>query len=206
VRLSSLSSCRRTRPKGMSLELPADLGKAIQNALRPGPDPTLLWLEFSEDGRERHSPISVSSEATTTLPDEMDVASLLWRTQMAMERDHKFTSDTTVLRLTVPDIFEALWTAWRTQDLAGISYQLRLADNTVFSGQRTLKDRERPLAEWDGRLAPFGKLPADRLAGRKAMASLPPNAVATLQINFTGSKSLDFFDYSNVRFFVQKPI
>jgi hypothetical protein len=190
-----------------TLELPTDIGKAIQNALRSGPDPTLLWLEFSEDEdcHERQSLISVSSEATTTLPDEMDVASLLWQTQMVMERDQKFTSDTTVLRLTVPDIFEALWTAWRTQDLVGISYQLCLADNTVFSGQRTLKNRERPLVEWDGRLAPFGKLPADRLAGRRAMASLPPNAVATLQASFTGSKSLDFFDYNNVRFFVQKP-
>jgi hypothetical protein len=92
-----------------SFQLPDEIAKAVQDRLRPSAKPASLRVELVSD--QTHGPSSASAPAASTFPDELDVAVLLWHTQLAFEANCDFPPDTVVIRLAVPKRFESLWTS-----------------------------------------------------------------------------------------------
>lgn len=188
--------------------LPPELVRSIQTYLHntTGSERQLLLKLTSNSSRAWPCPISVSTKTSSDQANELDIASLLWETELNIEKNHYTLPDTAVLSLTVKGAFEAIWTTWRSENRTGICYRLSLADGTVYSGRRPLEQEMMALNEWDGKLSIHGPFPRkNRLAAQKALleASLSDGVSAVLQVSLTGPRMLQNFCYKNARLFLR---
>jgi len=195
----------------------------VLDALRPPKNPPILRLHIRpEEGKISHdtefrAPSEVSCPASTTLPDELDLASLLWTFQLDLEKARKApVPQTVVVQLAADGYFRALWTCHRELSGGGganiISYEFCLPDGSLYSGNRTNADRSKPVEDWDGRLALFRKLPEDRFAGRRALRAVLDASSEGIKVRlqavltgFTGFRYMEVYHYPLARLSIQRP-
>lgn len=192
-------------------ELPEDTCRAINDMLRPLKNPPLLCLNIREEKNYQSvAPKQIVTKSATTLPDELDIATLLWQLQLHIERPFLMNDgipDTTCLQLTAKDQFVAVWTCWRDKEGTGICYDFRHHSGAIFSGRRRTSDKPNNIADWDQKLALFRPLPKYQYAGRDSLAyisTLPRGLQVKLEGVSTGFGFMKTFSFQNACLSVQK--
>lgn len=191
------------------LHLPEDLCHAINSNLRPLKTPPLLCLDFQN---EEGGLVFLQSDSITTLPDELDLATMLWRLQLHVEEfcliNDGSVPDTTCLQLNADNMFVALWTCWRNNKKTGVSYEFRHHSGAIFSGRRRKADMQNNIADWDQKLALFHALPDYKFAGKDSfvcISGLKDGLHVELQAVCTGPRFMRNFRFRNAHLSIKKP-
>ena len=196
------------------MEFPEDLTCAIIDFLTPLKNPPFLSLNIYSDESNNHLLKKIKIPISSTLLDEMDVATLLWTVQMELEQFQIDLPKTFCARLESKDLFRALWTSWRDTEGVNISYEFKChTTGSIFSGKRRKENKKKIIEEWDGKFTPFQPLPSDRSAGRKALSQVQAandnegggGIPVEFQVTATHYRSIDMYRYDSVRLGVEFP-
>ena len=189
--------------------LPEDVCKNILDALRPPKHPVILSLTVDGPKGWDHV-LNVQSSASTTMADELDVATLMWTLHMKIVRSEHIIitppAKTVSIIMEALNIFKAVWTTWCDEkNHNGISYEFVItptatttttASGEKYSGKIRKCDMKNAIENWNGKLVPFHPLPVDRLIGRKTLANvraIPDGVPIELNAIVTGDQIVHIY-------------